>query len=189
MTDRWRCFVAAPIDDPLRSSLVAARAAWVERPDLAGLRWTDPSRWHVTLAFLGDVDRDHVPTIVDRVASVAQGHRPLSLPTGGVGAFPDASTARVAWYGIGDPDGQLTDLAVDVARSSGVSVEADYRPHLTLARARAQPVDLRAWIREAGSTTVATLAVSSLEIMRSHPGRGQAAYETLAVLPLGGPPT
>jgi 2'-5' RNA ligase len=187
MTERWRCFIAAPIDEGLRRSLAEARAAWLDRPDLAGLRWTDPMRWHLTLAFLGDVDRTHVPVISERVASLAGSQRALRLPTGGLGAFPDASRARVAWYGIGDPDRRLAGIARDLAMALRLGT-ADFRPHLTLARARGRPVDLRAWIREASPTTpTMMLNVSRLEVMRSHRGDRRVAYEELASLPLGGP--
>ena len=185
MTQRWRCFVAAPIGEDLRASLAEARAAWIDRPDLVSLRWTDPVRWHVTLAFLGDVDRTHVPAIIDGVSSVAESHRAVRLPTGGLGAFPDASTARVAWYGIGDPDGCLAEIARDLAVALELDTAAAFTPHLTLARARGRPIDLRDWIPEAGPTTpAAVLTVSKLEVMRSHRGSSKAAYETLAALPL-----
>lgn len=111
MTERWRCFVAVPIGETLRSSLEDARAPWLERPDLQELRWTDPARWHLTLAFLGDVEPERVPRVIERAADVARRHAPLRLPTGGLGAFRSPSEGRVAWYGIGDPDGRLADLA------------------------------------------------------------------------------
>jgi 2'-5' RNA ligase len=188
MTERWRCFIAAPIDEGLRRSLAEARAAWLDRPDLAGLRWTDPMRWHLTLAFLGDVDRTHLPVISERVADVAHEVSPRRVPTGGLGGFPSAAAARVAWYGIGDPDGQLAHIAQALAEVLGLARGRDFRPHLTLARARRQPVDLGDWIREAGARApTAMLAVRSLAVMRSHRGRGDAAYETLAVLPFEGP--
>lgn len=189
MTEPWRCFIAAPIDEGLRASLEAARASWLNRSDLQELRWTDPAGWHVTLAFLGDVDRPHVPVIVERVASVAQGPRPILLPTNGLGAFPNASEARVAWYGIGDPLGQLAQIVGDLAVALELGTEHGFRPHLTLARVRRKVVDLRDWILEAGPTAPSgMLSVHTLHLMRSHRGRGSPAYETLAELPLPGLP-
>ncbi len=190
MTERWRCFVAVPIDAALRSSLEKARAAWLERPDLQGLRWTDPARWHLTLAFLGDIEREAVPGVVERAGHVASGHVPLRLPTGGLGAFRSAMAARVAWYGIADPDGRLAELARDLAEVLELGTDDGYTPHLTLARAREGTVDLRGWIGDAGGTVPsAVLVADRLEVMRSHRAHGSPAYETLAVLPLEGPPT
>jgi 2'-5' RNA ligase len=190
MTERWRCFIAVPIDDALRSSLEAARAGWLERSDLRGLRWTDPARWHLTLAFLGDTERADVPGVIERARHVVRRHAPLRLPTGGLGAFRSPAAARVAWYGIADPDGRLADLARDLAEALELGTDDGYTPHLTLARARQEPVDLRAWIADAGETVPsAALEVERLEVMRSHRAHGSLAYETLDILLLEGLPT
>ena len=56
-----RLFVAVwPPDD------VLDRVAALERPDVAGLRWTTRHQWHVTLRFLGPVD--DVGAVVDALA-------------------------------------------------------------------------------------------------------------------------
>ena len=178
MAERWRCFVAVPIGDDLRSSLAAAVGDWRSRPDLDGLRWSDPAAWHVTLAFLGATDPARVPDIVARLQEVAAAHAPMRLTTGGLGAFPSARHARVAWYGIDDPDGGLAALAADIGRALDVEIPTPYRPHLTIARARRTTVDLRSWLVEA-SVGAGTLNVEHMSLMRSHLGRGAASYERL----------
>ncbi len=184
MTDAWRCFVSVPIPDGLRASLGEAVDGWRSRPDLAGLRWTDPNAWHLTLAFLGATDPGAVDRLGARLASIAAGHRRFDLPTGGLGGFPSDGRARVAWYGIEDPDGRLRSLADDVGR--GVDLEADrqFTAHLTLGRTGRDRLDLRPWIREADAPR-GTLKVASIELMRSHPGRGPGRYESLASARLG----
>lgn len=185
MTERWRSFVAAPIDAALRDALADARTAWVARTDLDGLRWSDPARWHVTLAFPGEVEPSAVPALEAAIREVGARHRPMTVPTGGLGAFPTAGRARVAWYGIDDTDGHLADLAVDLGRTLGLDVSAPFRPHLTLARARRRPVDLRPWLTDAtGSEPQGTLAVERVELLRSHLGTAAPRYETLASVPL-----
>ena len=90
MTESWRCFVAVPIAETLRRALASAVEGWKTRPDLAGLRWTDPVAWHVTLAFLGAVDSDLIDELGETVRVVAAASRPTVVPTGGVGGFPSA---------------------------------------------------------------------------------------------------
>ena len=184
MSDRWRCFVAVPIGEELREALAGAVEAWRARPDLAGLRWTDPAGWHLTLAFLGATDPDAVPGLVAALDRVAAGHVPMRLATGGAGAFPSKAHARVAWYGVVDPELRLAALAREVAPAVGLEGDARFRAHVTLARARAEPTDLRRWLGEADAPA-GELVVDRLELMRSHLGRGPAHYETLATLPLG----
>ena len=189
MTERWRCFVAAPLEASVRAALEHAREPWLARPDLRGLRWTDPAAWHLTLAFLGDVEASAVPDLAAAVREAAGRHDPMRLPAGGAGAFPGPARARVAWYGIADPQSRLADLARELGVALRVGVGDPFRPHVTLARARRAPVDLRRWITDA---TVAapstTIAVERLELLRSHVGREPAAYETLASMPLADAP-
>jgi 2'-5' RNA ligase len=181
VTDAWRCFVGVWIGKPLRDELAALREGWLDRPDLAGLRWSAPESWHVTLAFLGDTDPASLPTLEARLARVAGDHAPMRVPTGGLGAFPSAARARVAWYGVGDPSGRLGALAGDVARAAGV--EADpFTGHVTLGRAGRQRLDLQGWVGE--RTPDRTLSIGSFELVRSLPG-GRARYESIATFALG----
>lgn len=187
MTERWRCFVAVPLDSSVRTALERARLPWLGRPDLDGLRWSDPAAWHVTLAFLGDIDVSAVPALASVIGASAGRHSPMRLAAGGIGAFPVPARARVAWYGLGDPKSRLGDLAHDLGGALNVDVGDPFRPHVTLARARREPVDLRRWLGDAAATApTATIAVDRIELMRSHLGRGPAAYETLVSIPLTG---
>jgi 2'-5' RNA ligase len=181
--ERSRCFVAVPIGEVLRAELVAAVDEWRARPDLAGLRWSDAASWHVTLAFLGSIQPSVVRDLTARLADAVDRHALMQRPTGGVGGFPSAARSRVARHGVADPDGALADLAGDVRRATGVEAAA-FRGHVTLARARRGPVDLRAWVQDADAPA-GVLAVDRVQLMRSRLGRGPARYEVLESFTLG----
>lgn len=187
MTERWRCFVAVPLAASARDAIERFREPWMGRRDLGGLRWVDPSAWHLTLAFLGDVDTASVRDVIATVRRVAERHAPMRLPAGGLGAFPMPARARVAWCGIGDPGSHLAGLARDLGSELGVEVGDPFRPHVTIARARREPVDLRGWLADAADVAPSTtVAAGAIELMRSHRGKNPAAYETLASIPLAG---
>jgi 2'-5' RNA ligase len=181
MTESWRCFVGVPLDDRLRAQLADAVAGWQTRLDLAGLRWTAPEAWHLTLAFLGATDPAAVPSLGARLRAVGNAHRVLHLRTGGLGAFPSPVRARVAWYGI-ESSIALTALAADVALAAGLEPFAVFAAHVTLGRARRRPIDLRAWLEE--PAPVGELVVERMELIRSRLGSGPAHYETLVSVPL-----
>jgi len=186
MSERWRCFAAVPIGEALRSQLAAAVETWKARPDLEGLRWTDPDGWHVTLAFLGAVNADGIDDIRATIAGVAAGSQALELETGGVGGFPSTRRARVAWYGVADPEGGLAEIAARLRGELGMDTSASFRAHLTLARARGEPVDLSTW-RRAATEPSGVMRVTAIELLRSHLGGGPARYEVLSTAPLGVP--
>lgn len=179
----WRCFVAVPISERLRAELKEAVDAWRERPEADDLRWTDPAGWHLTLAFLGSTDPEGVPEIRDALARAVDEQPAFELTAGGLGAFPSARRARVAWYGIADAERRLAGLAARVRRE--LDIEAGpFRPHVTLGRARDERgVDLRGWLLGT-EAPIGRVVVDRVELMRSHIGRGPARYETLAAVPL-----
>ena len=189
MSERWRCFVAVPLDDDVRSALAASVADWRHQPPVDALRWADPDGWHLTLAFLGDVDSSDVAAIDEAVRGVAAVHRPTEVVTARLGAFPRPSSARVLWYGVADPDGELAALAGELAAALRVPSDEPFRAHITLARARRRPINLRDWIEPAShSAPEGRMPVDSLMLVRSHLGAGPARYATLAALPIGGDP-
>jgi RNA 2',3'-cyclic 3'-phosphodiesterase len=183
MNERWRCFVALPIGDELRRRLDDAVAGWRDRPDLAGLRWSEPAGWHITLAFLGATEPRAVPGIVDALERVAAAARPGRIDAGGLGAFPSRRQARVAWYGLHDPERRIGFLADAVREALKMDPEERFHPHLTLARARREPVDLRAWIAEE-SGPPGVVEIERVELLRTHLRRGPAHYEVLGSIRL-----
>ena len=184
MTDRWRCFVAVPIADALRADLATAVDGWRTEAAAGGLRWSDPSGWHLTLAFLGATSPGAVADVSTAVAGIAATHRPIRLRTGGVGAFPSADRAWVLWYGVDDAKGRLAALARDLRDALGLDPVERFHPHLTLARAPGRPLDLRAWAQRAAAPT-GEFRVDEVQVMRSHLGGGPARYEILASAPMG----
>ena len=180
MSERWRCFVAVSIGESLRSALADAVEGW----KFEGLRWTDPANWHLTLAFLGPTDPARVAAIEAAMGKVASEHGPMDVRTGGLGAFPSPGRARVLWYGVDDPAGELGALARDLHSELGVEASGPYRPHLTLARARRQPVNLAPFLADAFAPD-GELVVDRLNLMRSHLGGGPARYQVVGSASLG----
>jgi 2'-5' RNA ligase len=151
------------------------------------LRWVDPSRWHLTLAFLGDVDEVQLPELQVRLARAASRHDSASLRLRGAGAFARPARATVLWAGVEAPVrlGALAASCAAAGRRLGLDVDdRAHRPHLTLARARSRsPVDVRTLVEVLGGYEGPNWTASDVMLMRSHLGP-QPRYEELARWPL-----
>lgn len=141
--ERWRCFVAVPIADEVRTTLAQYVDELRREPWADDWRWTDPASWHITLAFLGSVSSASIPELAATLDDVASRHTPLTVETGSPGAFPSLRRPRVLWVGVRDQTGALSDLATDVQAALGVLIASPFVGHVTLARsARTGGLDL-----------------------------------------------
>jgi 2'-5' RNA ligase len=185
----WRCFVAGPIPEELRAALADRVAAWREEPGAPDVRWTDPAGWHLTLAFLGSVAPGSVTSIEAVLRRVSAEWPAFSVPCGGTGGFPSTGRARVVWYGIADPDGELRRLARAVHAALAPLVPdlrepSRFRGHLTLGRARDEAgVPVADWL-DGHPVPGGTIVVDRIILYRSQLGHGPARYEALASAPL-----
>lgn len=180
----WRCFWAVPLSDSLRASLaVAVDEMRADQALDSEWRWADPGGWHVTLAFLGAVAPDSVPSLLASVSAEVRVEPAFTLTAGGLGGFPSGRRARVLWFGIGDPEGRLRSLAVRVAEASGLEEAGPFRAHVTLARSRDRH-GAHAPASPPGGLPIGSVDVRALTLFRSHLGHGPAHYEALGEAPL-----
>ncbi len=178
-----RLFVAVEPPPPAREHLDAALAVLRETAP-PGLRWVPSDRWHVTLAFLGEVGDPVVGDLRARLERAARRHPPMELCLTRGGRFD----GRVLWVGMGGHVEPLRALAASVqagARRAGCEVEERrWRAHLTLARART-PIELRHLAGALGAYAGPPWEATELALVRSHLG-AQVRYETVGAWPLGG---
>src|SRR5215470_6090194 len=184
-----RLFVALALPPEAASELDEVVAPL--RPSWPELRWTGVDAWHLTLAFLGEVDEAVTSRLAHRMHNAARRHTPLSLSLAGAGAFPGPKRARVLWTGIQGDVGGLGHLADSVAagaRRAGAP-PADsgrgYQPHLTLARCRA-PADVSPLVDRLGSFAGTPWVASEIYLIHIRLG-AHPRYEVLGSWPLRTP--
>jgi RNA 2',3'-cyclic 3'-phosphodiesterase len=141
MPDKNRIFVAVPLGDEARRTLLAFQQTLKleDRSERSALRLLRAEQMHLTIKFVGWAADDRVAAFRELV--LAEGPRTPQLVTRFVriSAFPTPSRARVLVAELSDPGARLAELAERVAAASerlGVSRERrSFRPHVTLARA------------------------------------------------------
>jgi RNA 2',3'-cyclic 3'-phosphodiesterase len=182
-----RLFVAIAPEPRVRQELETRVAPL--RPAWPALRWTGQQAWHVTLAFLGEVDEAVVPRLAERLGRAAGKHPRLELSAAGAGAFPTVPRARVLWTGVrGDPDAlrKMSGSVAKGATKAGAPPPGErrrFRPHITLARSR-QPADFRPLITALADYSGPAWMADRIHLIRSYLGP-LPRYESLGDWPLG----
>jgi 2'-5' RNA ligase len=186
---RIRSFIALDLAEPVRTAVIA----YLERlrSTLGGVTWTRAENLHVTLKFVGDVDVERVPALVDRLRTVAAAANPFTLQVAGVGAFPSLARPRVLWVGVAAPALPPLAQAVESAcvAEGFVAEPRALRPHVTLGRVRAPgrrgAPDL-AWLAADGAREFGCARIESVALFRSDLGSDGARHTALASVPLTG---
>lgn len=146
-------------------------------------RLAPPENWHLTLRFLGTIDRVTYERFLSalEVADVD----PFEIGLGGIGAFPNLRKATVVWVAVENGReglATLNEIAEEAAQSAGLLVEErPFHPHLSLSRVR-PPADVRSL---EGVLIELGWRCDRVVIYRSRTGRGGARYEPLETLRLG----
>jgi RNA 2',3'-cyclic 3'-phosphodiesterase len=163
------------------------------RKNRGDLRWTSREAWHVTLAFLGEVDERAVDRLLPRLERAAHRYHDIRLAFAGAGAFPQADRANVLWSGLSGDRRALASLAASVAAgaSRAGATPPDkgrhFQPHLTLARCRL-PTDVSEIVSALAGYQGQTWTVDRIHLVRSQLGTSRKPrYSTVAWWPLRGP--
>jgi RNA 2',3'-cyclic 3'-phosphodiesterase len=122
-----RLFLALPLPDVWRERL---KELQTEIPDS---RWVSPSKYHITLQFLGaKVNPELFPEIVRRVEPLRM--RAFEIEVEGLGRFKSRQRSTVLWARVCQQP-TLTQLHTAIAEAMaaiGLGENGAYQPHITL---------------------------------------------------------
>ena len=174
-----RLFVAIRPPEAIRDSLIDAMA------DSPELRWVGDEQLHLTLRFIGEVERplaDDLALALSRIRS-----EPFELSVAGVGLFEQRSRGTL-WVGV-QPKLPVAALAAKVDRACvAAGLEPEHRafhPHITLARGnRHSAAAAQAFLNRNRTLATPPFAVTSFILYESHLSRHGPHYEEVASFPL-----
>jgi 2'-5' RNA ligase len=134
-----RVFFAIELDEHARRAAAKSVHALQDTPKGRGVRWVREESFHVTLRFIGNVERVRIRSLSDCVREQTAALRPFRLELGGVRSFPSRRHPDFLVLDVG-PGERLEELAAAVERGvEGVGFPPEsrpFRPHLTLGRIR-----------------------------------------------------
>ena len=177
-----RLFVALRPPPDIRRWLAATQGG------VAGARWQDDDQLHLTLRFVGAVERRVAEDVAAALAAVDAAAPTIRLS--GVGRFDSRRGGAALWVGA-HPHAPLAALHRKVDRAcvrAGLPPEGRaFLPHVTLARlsrgAAADPAVAR-WLADHAVLASEPFVATHLVLYESHLGSDGATYEAVARWPL-----
>ena len=170
-----RLFVAIRPPEPILDLLIDAMD---DSPDF---RWQDEQQLHLTLRFIGEVDRPLASDIADALGRVRAER--FSVRVKGVGRFEQRNSGAL-WAGV-EPKEPLAALAAKVERacaSAGVEPERRaFHPHITLARWKGRRTrELESFLERRRALGSDPFDVDRFILFESRLSRHGAHYEEVA---------
>lgn len=184
-----RLFVAVPASRAVKEA--AYRLIQGARRTGADVKWVEDHNLHITLKFLGDVERGNIPEVVRRVEEVCSKGAPFDVTFSGVGAFPASGPPRVLWLSVSDPWQGLVSLAagldLELSKMGFAREPGKFQAHLTLGRVRsargvAEAVER---LRALGEGLSVPMRVAEVQVIESVLSRSGPAYTTVASVSIG----
>jgi 2'-5' RNA ligase len=170
-----RLFVAIRPPEDIRDLLIDAM------DDCADFRWQNDEQLHLTLHFIGEVDR---PLAEDLAAALVAIRTPqFELRIHGTGRFEQRNSVAL-WAGV-EPSAPLAALAAKVERvCQSIGLEPERRafhPHITLARWKGRRSrEIATFLDRTRGLTSPPFAVDSFTLFESRLSRHGAHYEEAA---------
>jgi 2'-5' RNA ligase len=127
-----RTFIAIELPSELKEKVDNAISA-LEDADFCDAKWVSEKKLHLTLKFLGEINREQVEKVKTALLAITRGTKSFTIQLEGLGHF----NQRVLWMG-GNSDNQAESLANKIDSELGkLGFPKDGREfsiHLTLAR-------------------------------------------------------
>lgn len=174
-----RLFVAIRPPEAIRDLLIDAM------DDSPELRWVGDDNLHLTLRFIGEVERPQAEDVAATLGSVR--FPAFSLQLAGVGHFAHRNGGAL-WAAV-SPREEVTALAAKVERAcqrSGLEPERrSFHPHITLARwNRRSSAAVQSFLERNRALTSEPFRVAGFTLFESRLSRHGAIYEAVQDYPL-----
>lgn len=175
-----RLFVGLRPPAPIRARLLAAMAG------ISGARWQSDDQLHLTVRFIGEVDR---PAAEDIALALGQVHAPApEIAVHGIGQFESRGRANAVWAGVAPHDALAAlhrKIDQAIVRTGLEPERRAFLPHITLARLNAASGPADAFLAAHAGLTSPRFTLDHVILFESTLGGEGASYETIERYRLG----
>lgn len=174
-----RLFVAIRLPRAIRQQLLAVMGG------IRGARWQSDEQLHLTLRFIGEVDRHRATDIHAALGSIH--HNRFEAALSGIGSFERRGHAEALWAGV-TPHEPLDKLHHKVDQALvRTGLEPDrraYLPHITLARLNRNAGPIAGLLEQSGGLSSAPFEIDAFYLYESELNPSGSIYSIVEKYPL-----
>jgi 2'-5' RNA ligase len=141
-SDTIRCFIAL-YPDAAASEQIANFVSYMSGVN-STIKWEKSSQIHITMKFIGDIDRKTLMDIVQTLRTQIPDHPQVKGNIDKVGAFPNFRNPRILWLGFSEAMLQLAKLQriiEEICEEKDIPKERGaFTPHFTIGRVKERSI-------------------------------------------------
>lgn len=169
-----RLFVGYRPPSAIRAQLLASMGG------VPGARWQSDDQLHLTLRFIGEIDRHVAEDVALALAGIR--HSAIETALDGFGRFGSRGRTHALWAGL-RPHAPLAELHRKIDQAlvrCGLDPERRaYLPHITLARLNAPDTAAERFVESHSGLASAPFILDHFLLFESHLGREGARYDAV----------
>jgi len=183
-----RSFIAIEIPREIKNKIAEIQNKL--RETSTDVRWVNPGTIHLTLKFLGNIEKTQIQDILSAIKHSSEGINPFSVEIKSIGVFPKLEYPRVVWIGIKEERNSLLTLQKRIEENLSSlgfdKEERDFKPHLTLGRVKSQKgkEKLISLIQQSKDISLGKFDVKEICLMQSILKPSGAEYSSLGEISL-----
>ena len=177
-----RLFVAIRPPAPIRRLLIAGMGG------VSGARWQSEEQLHLTVRFIGEVDRHQASDVHAALGAVHL--EPFEIALSGLGTFERRGRPEVIWAGAAprEPLAALHNKVDQALARAGIAPDGRaFHPHITLARLNRSAGPVAGLIEDRGGLASPPFEVDAFALYESRLTPQGATHTIVERYPLGGP--
>jgi RNA 2',3'-cyclic 3'-phosphodiesterase len=174
-----RLFVALRPPEAIRDPLIDTMEG------VEGARWQADEQLHLTLRFVGEVDRAQANDLASALETVRAPRFTLDLRS--VGTFERKGRVGSLWAGVeeSEPLNILQRRVERACRAAGLEpVTRKFVPHVTIARVNSSTGPIGGWLAQHARLALPVWQVETFHLYESRLDAGGAHYEPVVAFPL-----
>lgn len=109
------------------------------KDSVSGVKWEIPEKLHITLKFIGKVEKSYVDKIVMAIGNYQYGEKPIRMKISGIDGFPNFKNPRVLIVRFEQTDilNEIRDYVEDALSQVGIEKDSrNFVPHTTIGRVK-----------------------------------------------------
>ena len=178
-----RLFIAIEIPETISDNLSSTINEIKDSNDK--VKWIKGCNMHITLKFLGDVEKSKVNSIKDVLLSCSVNRSSFNSVVKGFGMFLSGKVPKVMWTGVSSGDREIKklfyDLEDELAKIGFAKEKRSYTPHITIGRVKKiyNPVFFSSKISKYNEKIFGNFKVDSISLIESAISKEGAVYNTV----------